>query len=157
MLASCGAPFGRAPLSQGLQSRRVALIVGGGGRRVATRAAMLERVERVMDDREQLIRDRAYAIWQREGRPAGRESEHWQAAAREIEEELGSSGGAKEPSAAAATGGAAGEPAGGKQAGATGTKKPAATRAKPAAAAKKPSAAAKDKAPGKSAKKNTDK
>ena len=31
-----------------------------------------------------LIRERAYAIWEREGRPEGRERQHWEQAAREI-------------------------------------------------------------------------
>jgi hypothetical protein len=32
------------------------------------------------------IRERAYAIWEQEGRPAGRESQHWFQAACEIGE-----------------------------------------------------------------------
>ncbi|WP_102958378.1 DUF2934 domain-containing protein [Mangrovicella endophytica] len=38
-------------------------------------------------DNAAAIRDRAYAIWEREGRPVGREHEHWAEAAREIERE----------------------------------------------------------------------
>jgi len=30
-----------------------------------------------MDEREKRIRDRAYRIWEEEGRPHGREAEHW--------------------------------------------------------------------------------
>lgn len=37
-----------------------------------------------MDDREQKIRDRAYELWVQEGRPEGREGEHWSQAAREL-------------------------------------------------------------------------
>lgn len=37
-------------------------------------------------DNAAAIRDRAYAIWEREGRPSGREHEHWAEAAREFEE-----------------------------------------------------------------------
>jgi hypothetical protein len=33
---------------------------------------------------EQEIRERAHAIWEAEGRPAGREWEHWNQAAREL-------------------------------------------------------------------------
>ena len=33
---------------------------------------------------DNLIRERAYAIWEREGRPEGRERQHWEQAAREI-------------------------------------------------------------------------
>ena len=39
------------------------------------------------EDREQRIRLRAYTIWEREGRPEGREQEHWEQARREIEAE----------------------------------------------------------------------
>jgi len=35
-------------------------------------------------DQEQRIRDRAYAIWEAEGRPANCEREHWDRAASEI-------------------------------------------------------------------------
>ena len=38
-------------------------------------------------DRDQLIRERAYHIWEREGRPHGRETAHWQQAVGEIETE----------------------------------------------------------------------
>ena len=37
-----------------------------------------------MPDRDDLIRERAYHIWEREGRPHGRNDEHWQLAAEEI-------------------------------------------------------------------------
>lgn len=36
---------------------------------------------------EQQIRERAYAIWEREGRPAGRHLEHWATAEQEIKAE----------------------------------------------------------------------
>ncbi|MGO8917630.1 MAG: DUF2934 domain-containing protein [Stellaceae bacterium] len=35
-------------------------------------------------DRERLIRERAYEIWESEGRPKGRDVEHWRQAAAEI-------------------------------------------------------------------------
>jgi hypothetical protein len=35
-------------------------------------------------DKEALIRDRAYAIWEAAGRPTGRDHEHWYQAAKEI-------------------------------------------------------------------------
>jgi hypothetical protein len=38
-------------------------------------------------DLDQLIRERAYHIWEREGRPHGREAAHWRQAAGEIEAE----------------------------------------------------------------------
>jgi len=40
-------------------------------------------------EREEKIRRRAYAIWESEGRPEGREWDHWVQAAREIEAEEG--------------------------------------------------------------------
>ena len=43
-------------------------------------------------DREQRIRARAHAIWEREGRPEGRENEHWRLASEEIEREDSGSG-----------------------------------------------------------------
>jgi hypothetical protein len=36
------------------------------------------------NDREQLIRERAYQIWIDEGRPEGREHAHWEQAEKEI-------------------------------------------------------------------------
>ncbi|MBZ9920832.1 MULTISPECIES: DUF2934 domain-containing protein [unclassified Mesorhizobium] len=38
-------------------------------------------------DKEELIKRRAYEIWEREGRPPGREQEHWDQAVQEIEAE----------------------------------------------------------------------
>lgn len=37
-----------------------------------------------MDDREELIRRRAYAIWEREGRPEGQDKRHWEQASQEM-------------------------------------------------------------------------
>ena len=37
-----------------------------------------------MDDNEQLIRERAHEIWIEEGRPDGKDREHWQRACKEI-------------------------------------------------------------------------
>jgi hypothetical protein len=37
------------------------------------------------NNREEQIRERAHQIWEEEGRPQGREQEHWERAAREIE------------------------------------------------------------------------
>lgn len=37
-----------------------------------------------MDSLEQRIRERAYQIWEEEGHPQGRDSEHWQRARSEI-------------------------------------------------------------------------
>jgi hypothetical protein len=49
-------------------------------------------------DRDARIRDRAYQIWDREGRPHGHEEAHWQQATREIEaEETGPAGSKKAP------------------------------------------------------------
>jgi hypothetical protein len=38
----------------------------------------------MIDDREQEIRERAYAIWERDGCPAGVAEDHWHEAAREV-------------------------------------------------------------------------
>jgi hypothetical protein len=38
-------------------------------------------------DREQQIRERAYRIWEEEGRPTGRNRENWQRAETEIADE----------------------------------------------------------------------
>lgn len=38
---------------------------------------------------EEAIRRRAYRIWEEEGRPQGREREHWERAEREVREERG--------------------------------------------------------------------
>jgi hypothetical protein len=35
-------------------------------------------------DKDALIRDRAYALWEASGRPIGRDQEHWYQAAKEI-------------------------------------------------------------------------
>ena len=35
-------------------------------------------------DNEAKVRERAYYIWEREGRPQGQELQHWQAALREL-------------------------------------------------------------------------
>lgn len=40
-------------------------------------------------DRAELIRERAYLLWEADGRPCGREHEFWARAAREIEDEQG--------------------------------------------------------------------
>ena len=45
-----------------------------------------------MTDREQKIRERAHRIWEEEGRPEGREQNHWERAAREIDSEDGEPG-----------------------------------------------------------------
>lgn len=39
------------------------------------------------DDRERRVRERAFVLWEREGRPFGRQDEHWFRASREIEAE----------------------------------------------------------------------
>ncbi|WP_173931862.1 DUF2934 domain-containing protein [Chelativorans sp. Marseille-P2723] len=40
-----------------------------------------------MSERDEKIRQRAYEIWEAEGRPEGREAEHWARASQEIEAE----------------------------------------------------------------------
>jgi hypothetical protein len=43
-------------------------------------------------DREELIRQRAHELWEREGRPEGRDAAHWKQACREV---AGAEGGAE--------------------------------------------------------------
>ena len=38
-------------------------------------------------DKEREIRERAYRIWQDEGRPTGKHEEHWERARQQIQEE----------------------------------------------------------------------
>lgn len=38
------------------------------------------------NNHDRLIRQRAYELWEAEGRPAGRESAHWEQAEREVSE-----------------------------------------------------------------------
>jgi hypothetical protein len=51
-----------------------------------------------MEELERRIRDRAYAIWEREGRPQGRDREHWEQATREIDAERDPAGQGEIPS-----------------------------------------------------------
>jgi Protein of unknown function (DUF2934) len=53
-----------------------------------------------MEPLEERIRERAYQIWEREGKPDGRDAEHWQQAASEIDAEVAAHAGAGEPPAA---------------------------------------------------------
>lgn len=62
-------------------------------------------------DTDEAVRKRAYEIWERAGRPSGREHEHWAEAAREIEG--GGGGGA----AGSGDGGMAEQKTNGKNAG----------------------------------------
>jgi hypothetical protein len=42
-----------------------------------------------MSDRETRVRERAHRLWEQEGRPSGREVDHWDQASREIDAEDG--------------------------------------------------------------------
>jgi hypothetical protein len=44
-----------------------------------------------MEPLEERIRERAYQIWEREGKPHGRDAEHWQQAASEVDAEVAAS------------------------------------------------------------------
>ena len=100
-----------------------------------------------MDDRERKIRDRAYAIWEREGRPQGRESEHWRQAEREVDDAPGAAAG-EAGTAGKGSGSARKAAASGQKAAAAGAgpRKAAAGARKPTAA--KPKAAGTEKRPG---------
>lgn len=41
----------------------------------------------MQEEREAVLRERAHAIWQREGEPHGRHEEHWHQAVRELDQE----------------------------------------------------------------------
>ncbi|HUC69055.1 MAG TPA: DUF2934 domain-containing protein [Stellaceae bacterium] len=47
-----------------------------------------------MELREERIRERAYQIWEREGKPHGRDAEHWQQAVSEVDAEVAATAGA---------------------------------------------------------------
>jgi hypothetical protein len=47
--------------------------------------------------REQIVRDTAYAIWQAEGKPEGRDTEHWRLAEEHVATSAGDAAGAKKP------------------------------------------------------------
>lgn len=84
----------------------------------------------VMENVEDRIRRRAYEIWEQEGRPHGREVDHWLQAAREIAATEGHGGGgqAAEPTA--------GPPKPAARTRKAGVKEPSAQLAPPAAAAR---------------------
>jgi hypothetical protein len=42
----------------------------------------------VTDGKDDKIRNRAYALWQAEGQPEGRDQDHWEEARRQVEAEL---------------------------------------------------------------------
>lgn len=44
-----------------------------------------------MNEREDKVRQRAYEIWQAEGKPHGQAKDHWERAAREIDGQAGAS------------------------------------------------------------------
>lgn len=48
-----------------------------------------EKEERAIPVHEDDVRKRAYAIWEREGRPDGRHEDHWIEAKRQVERESG--------------------------------------------------------------------
>ncbi len=41
-----------------------------------------------MDNKHERIRSRAYALWEAEGQPHGRDQKHWEEARRQVEAEL---------------------------------------------------------------------
>ncbi|WP_312796956.1 DUF2934 domain-containing protein [Tianweitania sp.] len=54
-------------------------------------------------DREEQIKARAHAIWEEEGRPDQRSSDHWERAEREIDSQAAQQGGNEETGAALAS------------------------------------------------------
>lgn len=47
--------------------------------------------------REQIVRDTAYAIWEAEGKPEGRDAEHWRLAEERVTASIGETGKAVKP------------------------------------------------------------
>lgn len=45
----------------------------------------MDNTDSVDNEREELIRRRAYVIWEQEGRPEGQHQRHWEQAAREMQ------------------------------------------------------------------------
>ncbi|AGA10465.1 DUF2934 domain-containing protein [Sinorhizobium meliloti] len=45
----------------------------------------MDKLRDMDNEREELIRRRAYAIWEQEGRPDGQHQRHWEQAAREMQ------------------------------------------------------------------------
>lgn len=45
----------------------------------------MDNTDNVDNEREELIRRRAYVIWEQEGRPEGQHQRHWEQAAREMQ------------------------------------------------------------------------
>lgn len=87
----------------------------------------------MMENIEDRIRRRAYEIWEREGRPHGREIDHWLRAAQEIAGEEGRGG---DMAMAAGSEPAAGARKPAARTRRTGAKEPSAQLAQPAAAAR---------------------
>jgi hypothetical protein len=56
-------------------------------RRFRAKPLKLSEVLSMLPDQEDRIRRRAYEIWEREGRPDGRQADHWAAAQAELEDE----------------------------------------------------------------------
>jgi hypothetical protein len=50
-----------------------------------------------MMSREQIVRDTAYAIWEAEGKPEGREADHWRRAEEQVAASAGKTAKAAKP------------------------------------------------------------
>ena len=45
----------------------------------------IQRENSTQNEREERIRERAHGLWEQDGRPEGREKEHWERAVTEVE------------------------------------------------------------------------
>ena len=86
--------------------RRQAAAQGAGSAILRPRAAEIKLLPaarlgecRMNSEKQRQIEQRAYALWQAEGRPHGKHEEHWRRAAREIEAEETAARGREAPSA----------------------------------------------------------
>ena len=87
---------------------------------------------------EDLVRARAYALWESEGRPAGRDAEHWRLSEEETRHALAKAEAAAEAAAKPAKPKAAKAPAAKAEASKSETAKPKTAPRKPAAKKAKP-------------------
>lgn len=67
-----------------LATQEVSALTAASTRQLEPTAAATDESDQQQPTREQAIRERAYAIWEEEGRPDGRDLDHWRRAEQEI-------------------------------------------------------------------------
>ena len=76
---------GYPPIAEGIARRPAPGDAGDGAEQGEQSPQQAEQVQQSADGREARVRDRAYALWESEGRPDGRERDHWEQAERETD------------------------------------------------------------------------